>query len=119
MRSRCARRRCKDADVLNRQDHLYHVDHRRPRRRPRRPGNRCDHRTHHCTAPDDPQAVIDVLASPTTRIVSLTITEAGYGISDETGEFEPRDEDVLRDLNDMTAPASVFGLLTAGSGIAP
>lgn len=110
-------------DVLNRQDHLYTLITVAP------DGGR-DARvigaiTDYLYAPDDPQAVIDVLASPTTRIVSLTITEAGYGISDETGEFEPRDEDVLRDLNDMTAPASVFGLLTAGlalrrdRGIAP
>jgi mannitol 2-dehydrogenase len=29
-------------------------------------------------APDDPQAVVDLLAAPTTRIVSMTITEGGY-----------------------------------------
>jgi mannitol 2-dehydrogenase len=29
-------------------------------------------------APDDPEAVIEVLAAPTTRIISLTITEGGY-----------------------------------------
>ena len=31
-------------------------------------------------APDDPEAVIELLAAPTTRIVSLTITEGGYQI---------------------------------------
>lgn len=29
-------------------------------------------------APDDPQAVVELLAAPSTRIVSLTITEGGY-----------------------------------------
>ncbi|MFZ0903697.1 MAG: mannitol dehydrogenase family protein [Mycobacterium sp.] len=29
-------------------------------------------------APDDPQAALEVLAAPTTRIISLTITEGGY-----------------------------------------
>ena len=33
-------------------------------------------------APEQPQAVRDALASPQTRIVSLTITEGGYGLED-------------------------------------
>ena len=39
-------------------------------------------------APDDPEAVIEKMAAPSTRIVSLTITEGGYNISDVTGEFD-------------------------------
>jgi mannitol 2-dehydrogenase len=31
-------------------------------------------------APDDPEAVIELIAAPSTRIVSLTITEGGYDI---------------------------------------
>ena len=52
----------------------------------------------HLHAPDDPQAVVDRLADPATRIVSLTITEGGYGVDDATGEFEPRDPATLADL---------------------
>ena len=33
-------------------------------------------------APDDPESVIELLAAPTTRIISLTITEGGYNIDD-------------------------------------
>ena len=33
-------------------------------------------------APDDPEAVIEKMAAPSTRIVSLTITEGGYNVSD-------------------------------------
>ena len=33
-------------------------------------------------APDDPEAVIELLAAPSTRIVSLTITEGGYNIDE-------------------------------------
>ena len=33
-------------------------------------------------APDDPEAVIELLAAPSTRIVELTITEGGYNIGD-------------------------------------
>jgi mannitol 2-dehydrogenase len=37
-------------------------------------------------APDDPEAVIEKLASETTRIVSLTVTEGGYHLDHVTGE---------------------------------
>lgn len=46
-------------------------------------------------APDDPEAVIELLSAPTTRVVSLTITEGGYGAVDDAGDD------------------SVFGLVTA------
>jgi mannitol 2-dehydrogenase len=64
-------------------------------------------------APDDPEAVIDRLADPATRIVSLTITEGGYSIDDVTGEFNPRTPEVVADLETGGLPGSVFGLVTA------
>lgn len=65
-------------------------------------------------APDDPAAVLDKLADASTRIVSLTITEGGYGISDSTGEFDPRDAGTLSDLASEGVPQSVFGFIVAG-----
>ena len=47
-------------------------------------------------APDDPDAVLDRLADPGTRIVWLTITE---GVDDATGAFDPRDPLTRRDLH--------------------
>jgi mannitol 2-dehydrogenase len=76
-------------------------------------------------APDDPEAVVEVLADPRTRIVSLTITEGGYGVNDATGAFEPQDELTLADLGSDGPPRSVLGYLTAGlrrrreRGVAP
>jgi len=76
-------------------------------------------------APDDPTKVVEVLASPSTLIVSLTITEGGYGVNDVTGRFEPSDELTLSDLASTEIPRSVLGLLTEGlrlrreRGIAP
>src|ERR1700728_3491966 len=49
-------------------------------------------------APDDPEAVIGKMAAASTRIVSLTVTEGGYNISDVTREFDPNDPEVLHDL---------------------
>ena len=46
-------------------------------------------------APDDPAAVIERLASPATRVVTLTITEGGYGVDDATGAFDPAQPDIV------------------------
>ena len=40
--------------------------------------------TGYLLAPDDPEAVIERIAAETTRIVSLTVTEGGYNVSDVT-----------------------------------
>jgi mannitol 2-dehydrogenase len=63
-------------------------------------------------APDDPEAVIEKMASPSTRIVSLTITEGGYNISDVTGEFDATNPDVAGDLQPGAVPQTTFGLIT-------
>lgn len=63
-------------------------------------------------APDDPEAVIRKMAAPSTRIVSLTITEGGYNIRDVTGEFDAANPDVLHDLEPGAVPRTTFGLIT-------
>ena len=54
----------------------------------------------HLFAPDDPEAVLDRMADPATRIVSLTITEGGYIIDrdDVSGEFDAADAATPADL---------------------
>lgn len=82
----------KMADVMAAQDGLYTLIAMNPdgSREARVIGSIVDYRY----APDDPEAVIELIAAPTTRIVSLTITEGGYSIAD-------------------AGPDSVFGLVTA------
>ena len=63
-------------------------------------------------APDDPGAVIEKMAAPATRIVSLTVTEGGYHLDAVTGEFDASDPPVLADLRAGAAPRTVFGLVT-------
>jgi len=63
-------------------------------------------------APDDPPAVIERLTDEATRIVSLTVTEGGYGIDDTTGEFNPDTPGVAQDLEAGAVPRTVFGLVT-------
>ena len=62
-------------------------------------------------APDDPEAVIEKLADPATRIVSLTVTEGGYNLHNVTGRFDPNDDAVQADLQGG-APRTTFGLVT-------
>ncbi|KMN17584.1 mannitol dehydrogenase family protein [Pseudomonas helleri] len=64
-------------------------------------------------AEDSIQAVIDKLASPHIRIVSLTITEGGYCIDDSTGEFMAQLPQIQQDLAQPHAPRTVFGVLCA------
>ena len=40
--------------------------------------------TRFLVAPDDPSAVIEAMADPNVRIVSLTVTEGGYNLNDIT-----------------------------------
>ncbi|UTW10540.1 mannitol dehydrogenase family protein [Marinobacterium rhizophilum] len=64
-------------------------------------------------APDNPAAVLEKLAAPDTRIVSLTITEGGYMLDDHSGEFDFSHPDIVHDLAQPEAPRSVFGYLSA------
>jgi mannitol 2-dehydrogenase len=76
-------------------------------------------------APDDPEAVIEKMASPEIRIVSLTVTEGGYNFNAVTGEFMADNPDVRHDLQPGARPRTTFGLITAalerrrGRGLPP
>ncbi|MCK0172759.1 mannitol dehydrogenase family protein [Mycolicibacterium sp. F2034L] len=87
----------KMADVLAEQDGLYTLILENPdgTREARIIGSIVDYRF----ASDDREGVIELLAAPTTRIVTLTITEGGYDVAS---------------LEDDAG--SVFGLVTAALG---
>ncbi|MBB3038300.1 mannitol dehydrogenase family protein [Hoyosella altamirensis] len=62
-------------------------------------------------APDDPEAVIEKMAARSTRIVSLTVTEGGYNLQHDTGEFNASNPAVQHDLTSDEPPATTFGLV--------
>ena len=62
-------------------------------------------------APDDPDAVIERMASEQVRIVSLTVTEGGYNFHNVTGEFDAGNPDVRHDLAAPASPRTTFGLV--------
>jgi len=63
-------------------------------------------------APDDPDAVIEKMADPATRIVSLTVTEGGYNFHPVTGKFDDTNPAVQADLVPGAVPTTTFGLIT-------
>ena len=95
-------------EALAPQDHLYTVVERSPDgENARVVGVMVDYHF----APDDPARVLDVLADARTRMVTLTITDAGYRLDPRTGEFDAADDDVRWDLRHPDRPRTVFGFL--------
>jgi mannitol 2-dehydrogenase len=97
-------------DVLGRQDGLYTLVLKEADGTwdPRVIGSIVDY----LFAPDAPDAVIERLADPATRIVSLTVTEGGYNFNQVTGEFDATNPDVVHDLSRDATPRTTFGLVT-------
>lgn len=95
-------------DVLRSQDYLYTVvtrdatgDHARVI------GSIIDF----ILAPDRPRALIEKLASAETRIVSLTVTEAGYCENKATGDLDAAHPAIVHDLQHPQAPIGLYGFL--------
>ncbi len=63
-------------------------------------------------APDNKNAVIEKMANPETKIISLTITEGGYNINEATGEFDFENENIKWDMNNPKDPKTIYGFLT-------
>jgi mannitol 2-dehydrogenase len=109
-------------DVLATQDGLYTLTLRHPdgRLEPRVIGSIVKY----IFAPDNPVAVLQQLAEPTTRIVSLTVTEGGYNNHPVTGKFDLGNQAIVSDAK-SSIPSSFFGLIVEGlrrrraAGIAP
>ncbi len=73
----------------------------------------------------DPVAIMDAMARPEVRIVSLTVTEGGYFVDAETGGFDSGHPDIVADAASTASPKTVFGIIISAlqkrrdSGIAP
>jgi mannitol 2-dehydrogenase len=64
-------------------------------------------------APDNPGAVIEKIAHPDIKIITLTITEGGYNFN-SSGEFLMNEPLVQWDLSHPGQPKTVFGYLAMG-----
>jgi len=61
----------------------------------------------------DPEATLALLSNPAIRVVTLTVTEAGYGIDREKRLPDMNDSIVLADLAKPASSVGVLGLLVA------
>lgn len=62
-------------------------------------------------APREGQAVLEAMAAPRTRIVSLTITEKGYGFDAATGGLDRNHPTIAADLETPDRPQSAIGFI--------
>ena len=61
--------------------------------------------------PGDIEALLAAMAAPDVRLVSLTVTEKGYGVDPATGMLDPARADVRHDLLRPDAPRSALGVV--------
>jgi len=64
-------------------------------------------------AVDTPDQVIDRMAHPDTKIVSLTITEGGYNFNPNTGLFNFENPSIQHEIQNPSDPKTVYGFITA------
>lgn len=62
--------------------------------------------------PENPLAVIEKMANPDIKIISLTIAEDGYLLNEITGAFDINHPAVTEDIKNPFNPKTVFGYLT-------
>ena len=96
-------------DALAGQDHLYSLTLKHPDGHHETTviGSIHDYRF----APEDRQGVLEVMTAPTTRIVSLTVTEGGYNTDDATGAFRTGSDGARHDAASPHEPTTAFGYI--------
>src|SRR5690606_2468900 len=100
-------------DALTEQDGLYTLTLRHPDGRDEISVIGSIRRYLH--AADDPDAVLEQLADPGVRIVSLTITEGGYFDETAGGRRAADDPNVIAETADgLRSPRTAFGWIVAG-----
>ncbi|KGE15121.1 mannitol dehydrogenase family protein [Sphingobacterium deserti] len=65
-------------------------------------------------AVEQPEAVLDKIADPAIKIITLTITEGGYNLDKSTQSFIWDNDAVEHDLQRPSAPKTVFGFIAEG-----
>lgn len=63
--------------------------------------------------PEDPAALVSVMADPAIKIVSMTVTEKGYCHDPATGNLNLNNPDIQHDLKNLEKPLSAIGYLVA------
>ncbi|EQB34174.1 mannitol dehydrogenase family protein [Sphingobium ummariense] len=64
-------------------------------------------------APEDPEALLAVMAAPDTHIVTLTVTEKGYKLDPATGALIEGDAQLAADIVSLDRPQTAPGYIVA------
>jgi mannitol 2-dehydrogenase len=99
-------------DVLNSQDHLYTLIEKSPdgSMAGRVMGSIVDY----LFVPDDPDRVIEKVADPAIKIITMTITEGGYNLDMSTHQFKAQDPVILDESRGVGIPRTHFRILHEG-----
>ncbi len=62
-------------------------------------------------APETPELLLTRLSAPTTKVITLTITEKGYCLNPSTKELDQNNADIKHDLENPLTPKSAIGYL--------
>ena len=62
-------------------------------------------------APEEPEAVLAAMADPAVRVVTLTVTEKGYGHRPSDGSLDRANADITHDIMNPREPRSAPGFL--------
>lgn len=96
------------SEVLHAQDLLYTLVERSAHARTARViGSLCGY----TYAPGEPAAVLAIMGSAACRIVSMTVTEAGYFLDQGTGSFQADHLDLRFDLENPDSPRTFVGYI--------
>ena len=64
-------------------------------------------------APEGPAEVVAAMAQPSVRLVTLTVTEKGYGLARDRGELDATDPGVAADMASLARPRTAVGFIVA------
>ncbi len=62
---------------------------------------------------EDPKGALDVLCDPNIKLVTITVTQAGYGHDPQTGNLDFERDDIKECLSRMDMPSTTVGYLVA------
>lgn len=65
-------------------------------------------------APVGTDRIVNLIADPDVSVVTLTVTEKGYGITPDSGALDTQLPDIAHDLASLRRPRSTLGFLVAG-----
>lgn len=98
------------AAVLERQDYLYTIAEQSVEGVSRRVIGSI---TDMISAPDEPQQALAALTNPDVKLVTLTLTEGGYGHDPKTGQLDFSRPDIKACIESMDGPSTAVGYLVA------